>query len=345
MGYYPPYVPVAKRREKARKKMDKLRKKGHSIAPIDLTGRKIATTFWGKGWCDHIELFSDYENRLPRGRTYVRNGSVCHLEIQKEEVKAIVSGSELYHVRIVISTLPKKKWEAIKESCTGRIDSLLDLLNGTLSDGVMAVVSEQKTGLFPQSNEIKLHCDCLDWADMCKHVAAVLYGVGARLDNNPQELFLLRGVNHEELIDVSTNVIDETLGRGTHKRIDDKESLSELFGIDCSTSAPDKPTQTEEKKRAIKKIVYPERKKTPSKRQRQPNIPLPRYYSGVSLKKLRVELGCTQKDMAKQLMVSATTISKYEKLGRKKVKFSNDNIEKIIHQLWRKNKRQSLKAN
>ncbi|MCP4476034.1 MAG: helix-turn-helix domain-containing protein [Gammaproteobacteria bacterium] len=345
MSYYPPYVPVAKRRGNARKKMDKLRKKGQMITPIEPTGRKIVTTFWGKSWCDHIELFSDYENRLPRGRTYVRNGSVCHLAIRKEEVKAIVSGSELYEVRIIMSPLPKKKWEAIKVSCTGQIGSLLDLLNGTLSAGVMAVVSDPATGLFPQAKEIKLRCSCPDWADMCKHVAAVLYGVGARLDNNPQALFLLRGVNHEELIDISTQAIDQTLNQGIQQRVEDEASLSELFGIDFDTSAPEKPalshaisptTLPNEKKPTTKKKKHTVKKKsTSSSRCRQPAIPLPRYYSGIRLKKLRQALGYTQKEMAKQLTISAATLSKYENLGRKKVLFSNNNIEKKAHRLWR----------
>ncbi|MCP3679048.1 MAG: helix-turn-helix domain-containing protein [Gammaproteobacteria bacterium] len=346
MSYYPPYVPVAKRRENARKKMDKLRKKGQIITPIEPTGRKIATTFWGKNWCDHIELFSDYENRLPRGRTYVRNGSVCHLAIQKEAVKAIVSGSELYEVSITMSPLPKQKWEAIKAACTGQIGSLLDLLNGTLSEGVMAVVSDPATGLFPQAKEIKLHCNCFDWADMCKHVAAVLYGVGARLDNDPQTLFLLRGVNHEELIDVSTQAIDQTLNQGIQQRVEDEASLSELFGIDfdtsesensalsreiaSTTSANKKKPTAKKKKQAIKK------KSTTSSRRRQPAVPLPQYYSGIRLRKLRQALGYTQKEMAKRLTISAATLSKYENLGRKKVLFSNDNIEKKVNRLWRK---------
>lgn len=231
MDFYPPYVPVAKRRAKAKKQMDRLRKKGRVINPVEIEGQKIATTFWGKGWCDHIESFSDYENRLPRGRTYVRNGSVCHLEINQGEIKAIVSGSELYNITINIKPLTKAKWRAIKNACTGQIGSLLNLLNGVLSDGVMAVVTNPKSGLFPLSKEIELRCDCFDWAEMCKHLAAVLYGVGARLDDNPKALFLLRGVDYEELIDISTDVLDESLIKGKQQRVDDEDSLSELFGI------------------------------------------------------------------------------------------------------------------
>ena len=101
---------VAERRRKAAKKMDALRKKGVDIQPVTIEGRKIASSFWGEAWCDHLESFSDFENRLPRGRTYVRNGSVCHMAVAKGEIEAKVSGSELYNVKVSIKTLPGKKW-------------------------------------------------------------------------------------------------------------------------------------------------------------------------------------------------------------------------------------------
>jgi uncharacterized Zn finger protein len=195
MGWYGwrPYVPVAVRQARALKKMEKLSKKGLCIQPVEIAGRKIAQSFWGQAWCDHLEKFSDYANRLPRGRTYVRNGSVCHLEIAEGAVKAMVSGSELYNVNIEIKKLPDKKWASVKKRCAGQIASLLELLQGKLSKSVMAVVTDRDQGLFPHPGEISLHCSCPDWAVMCKHVAAVLYGVGARLDDKPDLLFLLRG--------------------------------------------------------------------------------------------------------------------------------------------------------
>jgi len=343
MGFYAPYVPVAKRRVNARKKMNKLRKKGQTIMPIELDGRKIATTFWGKGWCDHIESFSDYENRLPRGRTYVRNGSVCHLEMNQGEVKAIVSGSELYHVTIHISTLSKAKWETIKTACTGQIGSLLDLLNGTLSDGVMTVVTDHITGLFPLAKEIKMKCNCFDWADMCKHIAAVLYGVGARLDNDPKALFKLRGVDHEALIDVSTDVIDDALDKGTQQRVADEDSLSELFGVDFgdTPTIESKASNTETEGPEQKSVHKPKsttKRKVVTMAKRKATIALPRYYSGLSFKKLRRELGLTQKEMAKTLKLSVSSVSRFENQDRQKVVFAVD-IEKIVNRLWRKNKR------
>ena len=340
MGYFAPYVSVAKRRANAKKTMDKLRRRGQTITPIEVTGRKIAATFWGKGWCDHIESFSDYENRLPRGRTYVRNKSVCHLEINKGEVKAIVSGSSLYNVRITISTLSKSKWTAIKTACTGQIGSLLDLLNGMLSDGVMAVVSERTTGLFPLDKEIKLDCSCPDWADMCKHVAAVLYGVGARLDNDPQALFLLRGVDHEELINVSAGIIDETLEKGRKSRIENEGSLSELFGVDFGDHPEIESNMMSEipKEETVSKSKSKRRTKATAPTQRKTIHSVPRYYSGVNLRKLRNELGLTQKEMAKKLKISVSGVSKFESQGRKKITFSVE-TEKNINRLWRQGKR------
>ena len=138
------YVPVATRLAKAKVKINKLRKKGKNIAPIEIQGRTIAKKFWGKQWCEYLETFSDLSNRLPRGRTYVRNGSICHLGIKKGCVEAFVSGSSLYKVKVEISTLRKNKWKAIKEMCHGQIGSLLEILKGKLSDHVMQVVADHK---------------------------------------------------------------------------------------------------------------------------------------------------------------------------------------------------------
>lgn len=250
-GYgWRPYVPVAQRRAQARRKMDSLRKKGVDIQPVEIEGRKIARTFWGEAWCDHLESFSDYENRLPRGRTYVRNGSVCHLEINKGEVLAKVAGSELYNLHIRIKTLPAKKWTAIRERCAGQVGSLLELLQGKLSNHVMDVVTDRKDGLFPLPKEISLDCDCPDWAVMCKHVAAVLYGVGARLDRQPELLFKLRGVDHEDLIDADAEAaVSAATSRGKSKRLADGE-LSDVFGIDLDTSEDAAQTSAPRKKRS-----------------------------------------------------------------------------------------------
>ena len=241
-----PYVPVAKRRQQAMKKMDALRKKGVDIQPVAIKGRKIAASFWGEAWCEHLESFSDFENRLPRGRTYVRNGSVCHMAIAKGEIEAMVSGSELYKVKVAIKTLPGNKWTAIKGRCSGQIGSLLELLEGRLSDHVMGVVSDRKEGLFPLPGEMSFHCSCPDSARMCKHIAAVLYGVGARLDTKPELLFALRGVDHEELIAADAEkAVAAATSRGKSKRLA-ADDLAEVFGIEIETgeSAPRRRRQS-----------------------------------------------------------------------------------------------------
>jgi uncharacterized Zn finger protein len=237
-----PYVPVAQRRARAILKMEKLRKKGVNVQPVRIEGRQIARTFWGRAWCEHLESFSDYENRLPRGRTYVRNGSVCHLDIAKGRIAAKVSGSEIYDVRITIKPLPKDKWRRVKDSCAGQVGSLLELLRGKLSDHVMAVVTDKDRGLFPRPGEISLDCSCPDWAEMCKHVAAVLYGIGARLDEKPELLFILRGVDHAELVtDAAAKAVVTKAKKADRPTLDESE-LSEVFGIDVASAQPARAT-------------------------------------------------------------------------------------------------------
>ena len=237
------YVPVHERRAKAAKELEKMRKKGANLQPVTITGRTIASTFWGKAWCEHLEKFSDYENRLPRGRTYVRNGSVCHLAIQKGMIEAKVSGSDIYDIQIAIKPLPKDKWRRVKDSCAHQVGSLLELLQGRLSDHVMAVVTDKNKGLFPQPGEISLACSCPDWANMCKHVAAVMYGIGARLDEKPELLFILRGVDHAELVTADAAKAVVTKSRKTDRRTLDESELSEVFGIDVVPAAAAKATK------------------------------------------------------------------------------------------------------
>ena len=225
------YVPVATRRAKARREMNKLRKKGKDILPIEIEGRTIARSFWGKRWCEHLESFSDYANRLPRGRTYVRNGSVCHLAIRPGRIDAIVSGSELYDVTIRIDKLKAVVWKSVRSRCSGQIGSMLELLQGKLSQQVMGVVIDRERGLFPKPGEIKLDCSCPDWATMCKHVASVLYGVGSRLDDRPESLFLLRGVDTAELI--ATEMALPGDAAKDDALADD--ALAGIFGIDLDT--------------------------------------------------------------------------------------------------------------
>ena len=173
-----PYVSAAERRARAARAMEKRRKQGHATSPIRIEGRAITTTFWGNAWCQNLERYSDYANRLPRGRSYLRNGSVLDLQITPGSIAATVSGSRLYQVSLEVAPVPKAKWKAICKDCSGAIDSLVELLQGRFSKNVMERICRQKEGLFPSPAEIQLSCSCPDWASMCKHVAAVLYGIG-----------------------------------------------------------------------------------------------------------------------------------------------------------------------
>ncbi|MDD5307045.1 MAG: hypothetical protein PHU25_06960 [Deltaproteobacteria bacterium] len=253
-----PYVSVAERRRKAEREMQKLRKKGHPVSPVEIEGRTIARTFWGKAWCDNLERYSDYSNRLPRGRTYVRNGSVVDLQIAPGEVSALVSGSEIYKVSVKVSTVPKARWTSICTDCAGAIDSLVELLQGRFSKGVMERICRQKTGLFPQPSEIRFSCSCPDWASMCKHVAAVLYGIGARLDEYPELLFKLREVDEKNLIAKAGKGLPLSKKGPAKEKVLAGDDLSELFGLEMGTTEPRraKPNRAAEKnppKRADKK--------------------------------------------------------------------------------------------
>lgn len=324
---FAPYVPVAQRRAMARREMEKLRKKGNNICPVEIKGRTIARSFWGKGWCEHLESFSDFANRLPRGRTYARNGSVCHLELKPGIIKAYVSGSELYNVSIKIKKLNKTKWQSIKKECSGRIGSMLELLQGKLSEEVMTIVSHKKKGLFPLPEEISLDCSCPDWAIMCKHVAAVLYGVGNRLDLEPDLLFQLRGVDAAELIaaEMSLPVPDSSTG-GL-----DEESLGDIFGIDLddSPSPQTAANQSTPRKKAPvpknaggknqKKNPGPSaesvsRKKPAAKKQsRKKKSPEKFSPTGDNIRQLRQQCGLSAAKFAARIGVSAASVYRWEK--------------------------------
>jgi uncharacterized Zn finger protein len=236
-----PYVSVAERRRKAVREMAKLAKKGHPVSPVVIDGRAIAKTFWGKSWCENLERYSDYWNRLPRGRTYVRNGSVVDLQIMPGEIKAHVSGSEIYEVAMTVSAVPKTRWNSICADCAGAIDSLVELLQGRFSQGVMERLCQQKTGLFPAPAEIHFTCSCPDWASMCKHIAAALYGIGARLDERPELLFKLRKVDEKALIAKAGKGIPLSKKGPTAAKVLADEGLSELFGLDLGTGQTKKP--------------------------------------------------------------------------------------------------------
>jgi uncharacterized Zn finger protein len=244
MSFYgwKPYVSAAERRKKAEKAAAKARKAGADLSPVAASRGAIAKTFWGKGWCRNLECYSDFANRLPRGRTYVRNGSVIDLKIKNGEVRAKVVGSNLYNVNVTVVAVPRKQWHSISADCAGSIDSLVELLQGRLSNAVMERICRPDTGLFPTPQEIQFSCSCPDWASMCKHVAAVLYGVGARLDSQPELIFALRRVDPKDLVaDAGAGLRRSRQSPTTGKVLDDAH-LADVFGIEMADVAPAKKT-------------------------------------------------------------------------------------------------------
>jgi len=237
-----PYVSAAQRRGQALREMAKLKKKGRQTSPVVIEGRTIAATFWGEAWCDNLERYSDFANRLPRGRTYVRNGSVVDLQVTPGRVTALVSGSTMYDVQVTVAPVPRGRWTAICKDCSGAIDSLVELLQGRFSTGVMTRLCEEKTGLFPSPREILFTCSCPDWASMCKHVAAVLYGIGARLDHQPELLFTLRKVDRQDLITKAGSDLSKKRKKPAGAKVLASDDLSEMFGIEMAPTTPRPPS-------------------------------------------------------------------------------------------------------
>jgi uncharacterized Zn finger protein len=256
--FYPPYVSVAEKKAQGARALAKLLKKRKRAAePVVVTHRKrqVASTFWGQAWADNLERYADLANRLPRGRAYLKNGSVLDLAITAGRVEAFVAGSELYRVTIDIAPPAKPRWRRIVTRCTGRIGSLVGLLRGELSEDVLAQLTHAKEGLFPEPREMTFDCSCPDSADVCKHVAAALYGVSVRLDTRPELFFLLRQVDQAELLRSATAGAVSRVRPATGTRIAD-DRLSAVFGIELEppramrAARPSRPRTSARKARA-----------------------------------------------------------------------------------------------
>ncbi|HSV48417.1 MAG TPA: SWIM zinc finger family protein [Ramlibacter sp.] len=262
MSFYAwkPYVSVAQRRATAAKALAKAKTAGKAFAPIPSFRGGIAKTFWGKAWCDNLEAYSDFANRLPRGRTYVRNGSVIDLQIGQGKVQAQVMGSSLYQVEVSVEAVPAARWKTLGKACAGSIDSMVELLQGKLSTAVMQTICAPASGLFPAPREIRFSCSCPDWAGMCKHVAAVFYGVGARLDQSPELIFGLRGVDARDLItQASKGVPKPARGKRSAKVLDDA-ALADVFGLEMDDAvAAGKPLARKAKAAATPPAAAPKK--------------------------------------------------------------------------------------
>ncbi len=255
MSYYAwkPYVSVGKRQKLAEKAAAKAKKSGKNYTPILAYRGAVAKTVWGKSWCDNLEAYSDYANRLPRGRTYVRNGSVIHLQLTAGAVHALVMGSSLYKVKVSVQPVQPAQWKSICQDSAGSIASLVEILQGKLSTAIMQRICEPGKGLMPTPKEINFDCSCPDWAGMCKHVAAVLYGVGARLDQQPELLFTLRHVDAKDLIQVADGGLVTALKASKAPKaakVLDDSLLADVFGLEMA-QASDAPAA---KKVAVKVV-------------------------------------------------------------------------------------------
>jgi uncharacterized Zn finger protein len=241
-GRWPRYVPVAERRAKGQRHVAGLGKRGRALRPVAprTRGRALAATFWGRAWCDNLASYASLANRLDRGRSYLRHGLVLDLAIAAGAVTALVSGSEVYEVEVGIRPMTRARWTAVVKGCAGRIDSVVELLAGRLDDSVMAHVCRQGTGLFPTPAEISMACTCPDGAGggwLCKHVAAALYGVGVRLDEEPEMLFRLRGVDPGDLLArAAAGLAAGTPRARSGRRAVASERLTAVFGIDLDAA-------------------------------------------------------------------------------------------------------------
>jgi uncharacterized Zn finger protein len=261
---YPRYVSVAEKKAKAEKKLKQLRKKNPDIQPVVIEDNILARTWWGKSWNQNLERYADYANRIGRGRSYVRHGAVLDLKIDTGKVTALVQGSTSrpYEVEIKIQAISQANWSAIKKQCEGQLKSLQDLLAGKFPKILADIFFAKEKGLFPSPQAISFACSCPDWASMCKHVAAALYGIGARFDEDPSLFFKLRGVDTGDLIaravkDKTEELLAKTKTKSA-KVIADAD-LADIFGIDLDNK-PDfagNGTTAVSKKSAVKKIAKP----------------------------------------------------------------------------------------
>lgn len=246
---FPEYVTVAEKKAKAAKKLKELSKKNPALKPVALVGNAIARTWWGKAWNKNLEHYADYSNRIGRGRSYIRHGAVLDLQIGCGEVNALVQGSRSkpYSVCIKIATLAEKVCCEIGEACGNKLDSIEELLSGKFPKDLGEIFTAQGKGMFPSPKEIQLACSCPDWATMCKHVAAVLYGIGARLDEDPKLFFTLRKVEMETLIAQTVKGQAKKLkykaGLKSRRVLEDTD-ISDVFGIeiDAEFISPTSPS-------------------------------------------------------------------------------------------------------
>lgn len=334
---YPEYVSVGQKKAKADKMLKKLQKKNKNLLPVQIEGGTLASTWWGKSWNSNLESYADYSNRIGRGRSYVRHGSVLDLQISEGKVSSLVmgSGSRPYSISVTIKKLRKTVWVNIKKLAKDKIHSLQELLQGKFPKALNELFTSKGDGLFPSPKEIDFECSCPDWADMCKHVAATLYGIGARLDDTPEIFFTLRGVNSKELVDYAVNEQKSAIfTKGKTKKsahiVDaDDSKLSSMFDIDFddkvktakpknSLPKPKKVVKTKKKTVNKKTINKKENLKNPTTR--KPVTKKPGTKNEPAKKMVTTKKAATKKVTAKKAQVNKSTKSTTKKSVLKKKK-------------------------
>ena len=329
MGYwgYPPYVSVAKKKAKAAKKLKQLKKKNPGIKPVIIEGTAIAKTWWGKSWNRNLENYADYSNRIGRGRSYVRHGTVLDLQIDSGKVESLVQGtsSKPYSITIKIKAVNKKVWQEIKSACEGKLDSLQELLAGKFPKALGEIFTTQGKGLFPSPEEIDFSCSCPDWAYMCKHVAATLCGIGARLDEDPGLFFKLRRVRMKDLITEAVEDKTHKLLKKAKKktsRVIAESDIADLFGLEMEDPVVSgkKKTKPVKKTTKAKKPVIPAAKKALPKK--QPKSPfdtvvgtIRRSRKGVTVAQIREKTGFDAKEI-RAYIIKAKRQGKIKNLKR-----------------------------
>ena len=213
----------------------KAKKKGKLYHPVIAEGRIIAKSWWGKAWCENLERYADYESRLDRGKRYLRTGTVVDLQIDKGHVTAKVQGRRKtpYNVEVRISPLNEEECQRIMSYCGKKIESLDILLKGTFPEEYKEAFLGEN-GLFPTPREISFNCSCPDWALLCKHVSAVLYGIAVRFDEDPLLFFTLRGIDVDHFVDVTLENSVESMLKNINAesdRIITRDGWEELFGL------------------------------------------------------------------------------------------------------------------
>ena len=326
MHWYPRYVPVDAQRARTVSEMNRLVASGVSVQPVELRGRTLATSFWGRQWCEHVESFSEYAARLAHGKAYLRNGSVCHLSIAPGGVDAMVIGSALYHVTLRIRRLEAAAWTALRTACAGRIESVLALHQGRLRDDVAAEVTDRGGGLFPQPGDIVASCECGDTTAMCKHAAAVLTGIGSRLDERPELLFLLRGVDETELIAAEAALPRDTLAAGGVEPRATRGAAASKAADSWPASGPAESTafvfappatDSAMPSRQVKKTLTYRPPPTPDASRRRTSSEIAGEAAGFAptgemVAALRKQCGCPVAEFAELIQVTPTTVRRWE---------------------------------